>query len=295
LNALSPKWVGMGMQPRRYAWETPAGAHDIVFHWVPPTSGVPYAFGAGQQRKPVEIPGFFVGTTPVTQAFWARVTGSNPAEHASARCPVENVSWDQITSRGGFLDQLNASDIRTSLAAGDDALRFRLPSETEWEYAARGGPQWRDDFAFAGSNDPNTVAWYGPRWNRWDEGLVNRLGWQRGWRLSNRLRKMLPHRTQTHPVALKAPNQLGLFDMSGNVFEWCHDVCTEDPGAVPADGSPYTGHGTERRLRGGSHTNWDLHCRVWWRYSIEPSWHDGSIGFRLVLATPHASPASGVA
>jgi sulfatase modifying factor 1 len=232
----------------------------------------------------MELAGFFIGITPVTQALWQRVMGANPAVHADPRHPVENVSWEHITGHDGFLDRLNASDVLPSMAAGDGALRFRLPSEAEWEYAARGGPHWRDDFAFSGSNDPDEVAWYGPRWRRADQVVVRLLGWQAGWRVTNRFRKLLPRRTQTHPVGAKAPNQLGLYDMSGNVWEWCQDVCTDELDAVPSDGRPYVGPGTERRLRGGCHHNWDLHCRVWWRYGIEPGAHDGCLGFRVVLA-----------
>jgi len=232
----------------------------------------------------MEFAGFFIGTTPVTQALWLRIMGENPALHPNPRCPIENVSWEQITAPGGFLDRLNASDVLSMLAADDATLRFRLPSEAEWEYAARGGPRWQDDFAFSGSNEPNEVAWYGPRWRRADQALVDLLGWRAGWRLANRVRKMIPRRTRTHPVGAKAANQLGLFDMSGNVWEWCQDVCTEELEALPIDGRPYAGPGTERRLRGGCHHNWDLHCRVWWRYGIEPGAHDGCLGFRVVLA-----------
>ena len=85
-------------------------------------------------------------------------------------------------------------------------------------------------------------------------------------------------------MATKLPNQLGIYDMSGNVWEWCQDVCVDDIDVVPADGSPYLGPGSERRLRGGCHHNWDLHCRVWWRYGIASDAHDGCIGFRVVLA-----------
>ena len=239
----------------------------------------------------MELAGFFISTTPVTQALWERVTDANPAVHPDPQCPVENVSWKHIAGHGGFLDRLNASDVLSSMAAGDAALRFRLPSEAEWEYAARGGPHWRDDFAFSGSNDADEVAWYGPRWGRADQALVGLLGWRAGWRLANRVRKLLPRRTRTHPVGAKAPNQLGLYDMSGNVWEWCQDVCTEELEALPNDGRPYVGPGTERRLRGGCHHNWDLHCRGWRRYGIEPGAHDGCLGFRVVVA-PLSSAAT---
>ena len=272
------------MEPRRFAWHGATGAHELVLGWVPGTSGTPYAFGHGRQRRSLGLAGFFLGTMPVTQALWERVMGVNPALHPDPGCPVENVSWEHITGPGGFLDRLNASDVLPRVASDDVGLRFRLPSEAEWEYAARGGPHWRDDFAFSGSDDPDAVAWYGPRWGRADQALVGMLGWQTGWHLACRIRKLVPRRTRTHPVGTKAPNQLGLYDMSGNVWEWCQDVCTEDLEAVPSDGRPYVGPGTDRRLRGGCHHNWDLHCRVWWRYGIEPSAHDGCLGFRVALA-----------
>jgi formylglycine-generating enzyme required for sulfatase activity len=176
------------------------------------------------------------------------------------------------------------------LAGGDSTLRFRLPSETEWEYAARGGPSWRDNFAFSGSNDPDQVAWYGPRWTPMRQAVVPLLGPRLGWRLAGRWPRSR-RATETHEVALKVPNQLGLYDMSGNVWEWCQDVCTNDLDMVPGDGTPYLGIGEERRLRGGCHHNWDLHCRVFWRYGIVADAHDGCIGFRIVLATNQTAAA----
>jgi formylglycine-generating enzyme required for sulfatase activity len=109
--------------------------------------------------------------------------GSNPAKRPDALSPLENVSWTQVNEAGGFLDRLNASDIRRALAGESQDLRFRLPSETEWEYAARGGPHWQDGFVFSGSDDPDAVAWYGPRWMLWREIACRLLGRRFGWRI----------------------------------------------------------------------------------------------------------------
>jgi sulfatase modifying factor 1 len=277
------------MEPRRFAWRGPAGPEELVLAAVPGTSGSPYLFGQAAQRRPMQVAGFHIGATPVTQGLWQLVMGTNPAVRPDPRSPVENVSWTSITEPGGFLDRINAGDVLTSVTGGDRSLHFRLPTEVEWEYAARGGPHWRDDLAFSGSNDPDRVAWYGPRWRPADQALVTLLGWRTGWRLANRARKLMPRHTRTHPVATKDPNQLSLYDMSGNVWEWCADTCTDDLDAMPGNAGPCVGPGNERRLRGGCHHNWDLHCRVWWRYGIAPDSHDGCIGFRLVLAQRSAT------
>jgi formylglycine-generating enzyme required for sulfatase activity len=274
---------------RTYRWQADDETHQLELVGVPGTDGHPYPFGRGSSIRPIDLAGFFISATPVTQALWAHVMGGNPSVRPAPRCPVENVSWDDLTRPGGFLERANER-LLTAVAHDDSRLRFRLPSETEWEYAARGGPAWRDDFAFSGSNDPDEVAWYGPRWTSARDAVVRVLGPRLGWRIAGRWPR-LRRPTRTHDVATKAPNQLGLSDMSGNVWEWCEDVCTDDLTAVPADGSPYVGPGDERRLRGGCHHNWDLHCRVCWRYGIAPDALDGCIGFRIVLA-PRAGGAA---
>jgi formylglycine-generating enzyme required for sulfatase activity len=154
------------------------------------------------------------------------------------------------------LARLTRSEIGKNLLtqAGLANSEFRFPSETEWEYAARGGPQWRDGFQFSGGNDIELLAWHD--------------------------RKAGDH---TQDVAQKAPNQLGLFDMSGNVWEWCQDMYTADVSAIPRDGSPRQGDAPERVLRGGCFHNWAIHCTVSKRYQIERQFHDGCIGFRPVF------------
>lgn len=270
------------MQTLSYKWRAGDDEHELRLVPVPGTAGRPYPFGARANSRPIEIRDFHLMTTSVTQALWTHVMGSNPAKLDSARHPVENVSWNHITEAGGFLDRINASEILAAVAGPDPTLRFRLPSETEWEYAARGGPNWTDGLRFSGSNDIDKVAWYGPRFSRAHRLVCQILGWRLGWRLIGRFQRRRP--THTYEVATKAPNQLGLFDMCGNVWEWCQDTCVDDIEAVPRDGTPWPGPGNERRLRGGCHHNWDLHCTVWWRYGIEQDAHDGCIGFRLALA-----------
>jgi formylglycine-generating enzyme required for sulfatase activity len=270
-----------------YEWSDGRETHLLRLVSVRGTSGTPYLFGAGQQRRPIEVADFHIGSTPVTQALWQHVMRANPAVQPGPHRPVENVSWHAICGPGGFLERINAGSIRCALGADSAAsLVFRLPSETEWEYAARGGPHWRDGYRFSGSDDPDQVAWYGPRWTRAHQLGVRLLGWRIAWRYLGRIR--VRRSTRTHGVAAKAPNQLGLYDMSGNVWEWCEDLCVDDLDMVPADGTPYLDAGSERRLRGGCHHNWDLHCTVSWRYGIDPDAHDGCIGFRLVLAPERA-------
>jgi formylglycine-generating enzyme required for sulfatase activity len=272
------------MPARTYRWRAGDGEHELRLVPVSGTSGRPYPFGSKATWRAMEIREFHCMTTPVTQALWTHVMGSNPSQRDEPRRPVTNVSWDGVAEQGGFLDRINAGEILAAVAGADRTLRLRLPSEAEWESAARGGPRWTDGFAFSGSDDVDRVAWYGCRFSRTRRLVCRILGWRLGWRLAGRRRLRAP--THPHDVATKAPNQLGLYDMCGNVWEWCDDTCVDDIRAVPRDGSPWLGSSEDRRLRGGCHDNWDIHCTVWFRYGIV---HDAH-GFRMVLAPERRPP-----
>ena len=165
----------------------------------------------------VEVSSFELGKYEVTQELWAAVMGENPSRfQGCAQCPVERVSWDDVQA---FLRKLNAG-----------GGRYRLPSEAEWEYAARGGRQSRG-YRYAGSNNPNAVAWYEDNSGE-----------------------------KTHRVGQKQANELGLHDMSGNVYEWVQDCWNANYAGAPSNGRAWTrGDCSSRVLRDGS---WGLGPRA---------------------------------
>ena len=129
----------------------------------------------------VTLSDYYIGETEVTQELWVAVMGCNPSKcKKKKQRPVENVSWDDCQT---FLQKLNALT----------GAHFRLPTEAEWEFAARGGMSSRG-YQYSGSNNLGDVAWYNEDWG-----------------------------ADTHTVKTKSPNELGIYDMSGNVWEWCQD------------------------------------------------------------------------
>ena len=173
---------------------------------------------------------FSIGKYEVTQKLWKAVMGTNPSYFKGDNLPVENVGWYQVRE---FIRKLNAKT----------GKHYRLPTEAEWEFAARGGNRSRG-YKYAGSNDIGTVAWYGS--NSGDK---------------------------THPVGTKAPNELGIYDMSGTVWEWTSDIwCTDY-------NSPRTG--SSRVNRGGSWFDNAWFCRVSNRSFDTPDYCGSILGFRL--------------
>ena len=189
--------------------------------------------------RPVQVESFEIGRFEMTQELWEAVMGENPGAFGDCpRCPVETVSWDDVQA---FLGRLNAQ--------GD---RYRLPSEVEWEYAARGGPlsQRRQ---YAGSDDWAEVAWY-------HENSGNR----------------------THPVGSRQANELGLFDMSGNVREWVRDCWHGTYDGAPDDGRPWEEGDCRRRvIRGGSWHGKPGDIRSANRFWYTTSFRNNDLGFRI--------------
>ena len=160
----------------------------------------------------VQLSTFEIGKYPITQAQWQEVMGNNPSHFQNCpQCPVEQVSWKDAQD---FLKKLNERY---------PGMNYRLPTEAEWEYAARGGKQ-SQGFTYAGGNDVEKVGWYHTNSEK-----------------------------KTHPVGQKQPNELGIFDLSGNVWEWCQDWYKDDYYKhSPRENPTGPDSGGYRVLRGGS-------------------------------------------
>ena len=192
-------------------------------------------------EKPVHsvtLSSYYIGQTEVTQALWKAVMGSNPCKYdIGDNRPVQNVSWNDCQT---FIQKLNQ-------LTGE---RFRLPTEAEWEYAAKGGNRSKG-YTYSGSNSIDNVAWYTDNSSR-----------------------------ESHPVATKAPNELGIYDMTGNVWEWCQDW--EGDYSSSAQSNPSgPSSGFFRVLRGGCWDNNATDCRTANRYRGTPTSAGILLGLRL--------------
>ena len=187
----------------------------------------------------VTLSDFAIGETEVTQELWRAVMGSNPSSFSGTNLPVEMVSWNDCQT---FIQKLNQLT----------GKKFRLPTEAEWEYAARGGNKSKG-YKYAGSNTLGDVAWYEDN-----------------------------NSYRTHPVKQKQANELGLYDMSGNVWEWCQDrFGTYSSSAQTNPAGPASG--SNRVYRGGSWNNFARYCRVSFRSSNAPTLYRSNLGLRLAL------------
>jgi formylglycine-generating enzyme required for sulfatase activity len=197
------------------------------------------ALDAEKPAHQVTLSNFSIGQTEVTQALWVAVMGTNPSRFSGRpNNPVEGVTWLDCQA---FITQLNALTGKS----------FRLPTEAEWEYAARGGNK-SQGYKYAGSNDINEVAWY------------------------------TDNSTSTQPVGIKKANELGLYDMSGNVWEWCQDYYGDYSSEAQTNPTgPETG--TARIRRGVGWNGSQLNGRVSHRSSREETYKYNSLGLRLAL------------
>jgi len=199
-------------------------------------------------EKPVHqvcLDGFWMGKDEVTQEQWEAIMGNNPSDRKGADRPVEQVSWNGAQK---FLKQLNAA-----IGAGSEpAPTFRLPSEAEWEYAARAGTQ--TTYSFNGDSVRlGKYAWYSANSNG-----------------------------TAHPVRQKLPNDFGLHDMHGNVWEWVEDTWHDNYDRAPKDGSAWVSDDSFRVLRGGSWFIEAKSVRSAYRFKSDPDNRNEDIGFRVV-------------
>jgi formylglycine-generating enzyme required for sulfatase activity len=209
----------------------------------------------GPQHQ-VTVKSFYMGKYEVTQREWQEVMGNNLSRFKGDKLPVEMVNWNKA------IEYCNKRSLREGLTpayrgSGDsitcdwNANGYRLPTEAEWEYAAKGGKNNVLTYLYAGSNSADAVAWY--------DGNSGET---------------------THPVGTKAPNDLGLYDMSGNIWEWCWDWKGDyGSGAQTNPTGPVSGFG--RVIRGGAHNFGAFGLRSSFRFSLGPSYSMTS-GLRLV-------------
>ncbi len=223
--------------------------NDISFKMIPVEGGT-FTMGATSEmedpddvEKPthqVTLSSYYIGETEVTQALWQAVMGSNPSDFKGDNLPVEMVSWNDCQT---FISKLNALT----------GKKFRLPTEAEWEFAARGGNQSRHT-QYSGSSSIDDVAWY---WSNYG--------------------------SKAHPVKTKQPNKLGIYDMSGNVSEWCQDWYG-DYSSYAQTNPTGASSGSERVVRGGSWGNFPRDCRSSKRFRNAPEDSGSTVGLRLVLS-----------
>ena len=243
----APKPEPVASSPSGSAVET-ITVKGVSFNMVRVDGGTFQMGATSEQKDPyddekpahqVTLSGYYIGETEVTQGLWEAVMGNNPSNFKGANLPVESVSWDDCQT---FVQQLNQLTGR----------KFRLPTEAEWEYAARGGNKSRG-YQYSGSNTLADVAWYTDN-----------------------------SRNKTHEVKTRQSNELGLYDMSGNVYEWCQDWYGDYSSSSQTNPTGPSS-GSIRVYRGGCWYDSAWGCRVAFRSSDKPDFRYSFLGLRLAL------------
>ena len=276
-RGVPPVWVeGWGQDRYGVFVEVLVGEVIQRMRWIPPgqfTMGSPESelgrYDREVQHAVTLTEGFWLADTPCTQAAWESVMGENPSAFKTPRRPVESVSWEDAQR---FLENVPS----------DGGPPLRLPAEAEWEYACRAETETAtyagdlDDADFA-ANVLNSIAWYGGNSGEGfelDNGFDLRTVW------GDAVAKVEHTVAGTRQVMEKGPNPWGLYDMLGNVFEWCADwhADYEKGDAVDPTGPDM---GTNRVIRGGSWRSVAGNCRAAYRNWSDPSARDDNLGFRL--------------
>jgi formylglycine-generating enzyme required for sulfatase activity len=199
----------------------------------------------------VTVDHFAIGQYEVTQADWKEVMGTDPSRFKDCPdCPVESVSWNDVQE---FIKTANQKY----------GHKYRLPTEAEWEYAARGGKK-SQGYKYAGTNETSSLYLYA---NFCDSKCT--VSWAD--------KNQTDGYENTAPVGRFRANELGIYDMSGNVWEWCSDEWAPYPGCS----EPKEVERSVRVLRGGSWNYYDVYCRVAYRFRSNDSSRFNFLGFRL--------------
>ncbi len=232
---------------------------------------------ANYYGKNLLVSNFYIGKYEITQKEWIEVMGNNPSQFKGDSLPVEMVSWydcieycnrrsQKENLKPYYLIEKNKKDpgndndfddVKWIVTINPGANGYRLPTEIEWEYAASGG-QLSKNYLYSGSNDINEVAWY---WrNSGDKFLTEYWSWP----------VIEQNHNKTNPVGTKKPNELGLYDMSGNVREWCWDWYKSN------DDEP------KRKIwKGGGWLGAEFCCELSYRGSFEANGKGPDQGFRV--------------